>query len=89
MPNTSEPASRGQDGLREGVSLSRRERSQIKPEDLRSQAFATGREHEQEARRRALQAVGLCGIDAFTHAALATHHARQAVALMTGAGANG
>ena len=64
--------------------VSWRERSEGSPEALRSQAFAVAREHEQEARRRALEAVSLYGGDAFTQAALATHYARQAVARMGG-----
>jgi len=70
-------------GLFEIVSW--RERSEGSPEALRSQAFAVGRQHEQEARRRALEAVSLYGGDAFTQAALATHYARQAVVRMGGA----
>ena len=84
MQNRRSPAERGHGGRSKAL-VSWQEPREGSPEDLRSQAFAAGRQHEQEARRRALDAVSLYGGDAFTQAALATHYARQAVVRMGGA----
>ncbi len=84
MPITSKPAyAVGEGGLRNIVQLGG-ERPEATPINQRSQAFALGREHEQEARRQALEALGLSGAAAFNQAALASHNARLAVALMGG-----
>ena len=65
--------------------VSWRERSEGSPEALRSQAVAIGRQHEQEARRKALDALSLNGAAAFNKAALASFYARSAMNLMGGA----
>ena len=69
-------------GLSEIVSW--QERTESSPEALRSQAFAIGRQHEREARRRALDAISLNGAAAFNKAALARFYARSAMNLMVG-----
>ena len=84
MQNRRSPAERGHGGRSKAL-VSWQEPREGSPEDLRSQAFAAGREHEQEARRRALDAVSLYGGHAFAEAALARFYARSAMNLMGGA----
>lgn len=61
---------------------------EFKPQDAAEQVRAVARQHECWARSLAAQALKMRGAAAFNSAALATHHARQAVALMRG-GAHG